>query len=68
MFTTRTHDGEFVSLPLESQDGKTIELGFAKSPYIVCDCDNGVFAKVLTVQEISDMIDALNELKRLAGG
>ena len=67
MFTTRTLDGEFISFPVESE-GKTIEIGFAVSPYIVFDSDEGTCTKVLTLQEISDMIDALTELKRLAGG
>ena len=67
MFTTRTPDGEFIALPVQSED-KTIELGFAVSPYIVFDSDEGTCTKVLTMQEINDMIDALNELKRLAGG
>ncbi len=70
MFTTSTHDGEFIALPVETL-AQVVELSFTKNSEPVIQCyfdDEVVLTKVLTLQEISDMIDALNELKRLAGG
>ncbi len=70
MFTTRTPDGDFIALPVETL-AQVVELSFTKhgEPIIQCYFDDEVvLTKVLTLQEISDMIDALNELKRLAGG
>ena len=69
MFTTRTHD-EFIALPVETL-AQVVELSFTKNSEPVIQCyfdDEVVLTKVLTLQEINDMIDSLNELKRLAGG
>lgn len=70
MFVTRTNDGEFFALPVETM-AQVVELSFTKHNEPVIQCyfdDEVVLTKVLTVQEISDMIDALTELKRLTEG
>ncbi len=66
MFTTRTPD-VFVSIPIDDGE-KTVEVSLDPHPFIIATSESGTFAKVLTLKEISDMIEALNELKRLAGG
>ncbi len=70
MFTTILPNGEFIAVPVETL-AQVVEFSFSvnNEPIIQCYFDDEVvLTKVLTLQEISDMIDALTELKRLAGG
>ncbi len=63
-------DGEFIALPVDTL-AQVVEFSFTKHNEPVIQCyfdDEVVLTKVLTFQEINDMIDSLTELKRLAGG
>ena len=70
MFTTKSPNGEFIALPVETL-AQVVEFSYSvhNEPIIQCYFDDEVvLTKVLTLQEINDMISALEELKRLAGG